>query len=197
MGKHTTRNSQKRRRQSNNTHSHFVDLDPDEERPVAPILDTFRHDIVSGNSIGRPTVHTKYFTLAKSPKKTASGTFTLPEPQPLEWTPSPVDDAIDIVDYATSGNFEQADFDLNLSAINGSESYNQEFEPLKKRARSDRTWHPLREWEQHDRDRDVSEVLRLEGRGDYAHIAKCYDCTNSEAIYRCVDCEAVEMFCSS
>jgi hypothetical protein len=58
-------------------------------------------------------------------------------------------------------------------------------------------WHPLRQWEKDERERDLAEVLRLEGRGDYAQKSSCHECVTLPGVYRCVDCEVAEMYCST
>ncbi|KAF4622330.1 hypothetical protein D9613_009070 [Agrocybe pediades] len=64
----------------------------------------------------------------------------------------------------------------------------------KKRARTDGD-NPLKEWARIAQDHDLHEILRMEGRGDFSDRTLCYKCELLPAVYRCVDCEKVEMFC--
>ncbi|KAF8171891.1 hypothetical protein BJ912DRAFT_1025110 [Pholiota molesta] len=138
-----------------------------------------------------------------SPKKTATGSFTLPPVHSDDWEPSSqnafprstLDDDIDIIDYATSGNFE-VEFGLESMSLQQSHNNEQESTPQQKRSRNDDGWHPLRQWEEYDRERDIAEVLRFEGRCGYANASLCHECSDLPALYRCVDCEVVEMFCA-
>ncbi|PPQ85412.1 LOW QUALITY PROTEIN: hypothetical protein CVT25_006334 [Psilocybe cyanescens] len=54
---------------------------------------------------------------------------------------------------------------------------------------------PLKEWVEHDRECDLQEILRLDGQGDYARYPHCYKCNSQEAVYQCVDCDQIDMFC--
>ncbi|KAF8133031.1 hypothetical protein EV363DRAFT_1397923 [Boletus edulis] len=56
--------------------------------------------------------------------------------------------------------------------------------------------HPLLAWLE-SRDMFSTELLRLEGRGDYACQDYCPTCRLGGAVYRCSDCVTCELFCSS
>ncbi|KAH9482659.1 hypothetical protein JR316_0004759 [Psilocybe cubensis] len=56
---------------------------------------------------------------------------------------------------------------------------------------------PLKNWVEQDRDRDLQEILRLDGRGDYSNHSSCYQCKINDALYQCLDCDRIEMFCNA
>jgi hypothetical protein len=141
-----SRRTLKRKQPPKNGHS-FITIpdDSDEEAAIsAPVM--HRHEIIQGTLKGRASTRSTYFPLMSSPKKTATGTFTLPpvenldslfSSQALPYSVANVNEGIDIIDYATSGNFDHADFDLEQVSFQGSDSHVPGSEPQKKRPRND------------------------------------------------------------
>lgn len=52
---------------------------------------------------------------------------------------------------------------------------------------------PLQEWTK-DIDKWLSELLRLEGRGDFTS-SSCVRCCLQKPLYRCEDCNDLQLYC--
>jgi len=50
------------------------------------------------------------------------------------------------------------------------------------------------QWRDYSRELALDEMLRLEGRGEYAGLP-CGECSAPCPLYRCVDCFGGELFC--
>jgi hypothetical protein len=100
--------------------------------------------MIGGISNGRLTSHNTIFSLMSSPKKPTAGSFTLSPGHSNEglslsqnlFPHATLDDDIDIIDYATSGNFD-ADFGLESMPLQQSHHNEQESTPEPKRSRND------------------------------------------------------------
>lgn len=58
---------------------------------------------------------------------------------------------------------------------------------------------PLLLWATHERDMYLSELLRLEGRGDFAGKSTCGQCgsNDSPSFHRCEDCQDSNLYCGA
>lgn len=136
----------KRKQPPKNAHSFIIIPDDSDEEAATSVPVMHRHEIIQGTSKGHFSTRSTYFSLMSSPKKTATGTFTLPpventdslsSSQTLPYSVANVNERIDIIDYATSGNFDHTDFDLDLVSFQGSDSNVPGSEPQKKCSRND------------------------------------------------------------
>jgi hypothetical protein len=138
------RRTGKRKQPPKNQYSEVVLDDDDDPRPTIPTLVPHRHEIFGGISNGRLASHNKIFTLLSSPKKPTAGSYTLSPGHSNEgislsqnlFPRATLDDDIDIIDYATSGNFD-ADFGLESVPLQQSHHNEQESTPEPKRSRND------------------------------------------------------------
>lgn len=109
------RRTLKRKQPPKNTHSDFRVSDfAKKSAAVGPGRASYRHDVVEPNAMGSATGSSQYFSLPSSESQAAATeSFSiLPEDSFPNQNDaySMLDDDIDIVDYATSGNFDHADF---------------------------------------------------------------------------------------
>ncbi|OBZ77742.1 hypothetical protein A0H81_02190 [Grifola frondosa] len=119
------------------------------------------------------STRTTFYQMPPSPKRSRLSLATA--------SPTVVDD----LEYATS---EPLDLDYVNHCLQLEE---EDFIP-RRRTAGDR---PLLEWLPH-RDAYLSELLRLEGRGDFTS-EDCPTCAAGRAIYRCMDCQDQSLSCAA
>ncbi|PPQ89792.1 hypothetical protein CVT25_008232 [Psilocybe cyanescens] len=156
-----------------------------------------RHDMLNASSDGRTRIYrNRFFGMFQA--LTDQDTWRRLGIHGLAQSSSNKLIDVDILDYDEELNqsifgFEPLDPIWNDSSnANDTDPAN---EPKKKKSRPQPD-NPLKEWVENDRERDLLEILRLDGRGDYKNTPFCHGCNTANAEYRCLDCDQIEMFCA-
>jgi hypothetical protein len=107
----------KRKQPPKNAHADFrVSDSAKKSAAIGPGRATYRHDMVEPNAMGSAMGSSQYFSLPSSESQVAATeSFSIPPENSFpdqndSYSHAMLDDNIDIVDYATSGNFDHADF---------------------------------------------------------------------------------------
>ncbi|KAF7980678.1 hypothetical protein HWV62_37111 [Athelia sp. TMB] len=148
--------------------------DEEDNTPTLRPTNTAYHRHIHFNTVGTGARNT-YIPSAPSPSKRPASD----SPEPPEWNTDPLPniDSHPYIDPAYQHELDLMDCEL----------------PKRKRTKSDT---PLLNWIP-DVDIFLKEILRMEGRGDYAAQEECPFCTEDRgpAEYRCEDCFGNELYC--